>query len=235
MVRQSGGGHPLLLHPGRRAAPKQEQKQSKKEGPLFSKIGLWHCIHQCRNFTVSFGLGGFCTHGENKDSTGTHPVVFGECGTVLALREWFPFQLFLSLPLSFTCRQRKKEPSRAKKKKRVELRRFLGFWPYSRVSSAASFLQCNKHATGDERKAEKTVTALYLCQSTQAKMCSFYFIMCFLSQEQEREAKNNPFQTVKQTLDCLRPHTLASSCFSEIPLILLGEKNSAAAKEESCN
>ncbi len=59
--------------------------------------------------------------------------------------------------------------------------------------------------------------------------------MCFLSQEQEREAKNNPFQTVKQTLDCLRPHTFASSRFSEIPLILLGEKNSAAAKEESCN
>ncbi len=142
----------------------------------------------------------------------------------------------LSLPSSFLHLPPKKERALPRKeKKRVKLRRFLGFWPYSRVSSTASFLQCNKHATDEGRKAEKTVTALCLCQSTQAKVFSCYFILSFLSQEQAREAKTNPFQTVKQTLDCLRPHTFASSRFSEIPLILLGEKNSAAAKEESCN
>lgn len=144
----------------------------------------------------------------------------------------------LSLPSSFLHLPPKKERALPRKeKKRVKLRRFLGFWPYSRVSSTASFYNATSTRRGGGRKAEKTVTALYLCQSTRAKVFSCYFIMCFLSKEQAREAKTNPFQTVKQTLDCLRPHTFASSRFSEIPLILLRarENKSAATKEESFN
>ena len=76
MVRQSGRGGTQYYY------------------SLFSKIGLWHCIHQCRNFTVSFGLGGFCTHGENKGA-----LTWDEYSAPSKLRIWFFHFHFLMLTL----------------------------------------------------------------------------------------------------------------------------------------